>query len=178
MLTINPILCSASEAANVPDEIYTEVAKNYEHIFIGTVINKTIESDRTFYILNVTEYLKHPLNVTRITLTVYSGSEVVSTAGSYYVGEDYLVFFNELDVGDNIVGIKYSVNFLGSLTDSEIQNIREVLTITDVSLIAKDNLAYEKELNDYSEAQKTLFNIALLLTAIIIIILYIRFIRK
>jgi hypothetical protein len=136
LITINPILCSASEAANVPDEIYTEVAKNYEHIFIGTVINKTIESDRTFYIFNITEYLKHPLNTTMITATVYSGSEVVSPAGSYYVGEDYLVFFDELDMDNNIVGIKYSVKFVGSLSDSEIQSIREAVDISDVAIPA------------------------------------------
>ncbi len=177
LLTINPILCSASEAANVPDIIYAEVAKSYEHIFIGTAINKTIEADRTFYIFNISEYLKQPLNSTTLTLTVYSGSEVVSPAGSYHVGEEYLVFFNEFE-GDRIVGLDYLTKFLGSLDDSEIQNIREVVKITNVSNIAQDNLAFQKELADYSETQKILFNIALLLSAIIIFMLYIRLIRK
>ena len=50
--------------------------------------------------------------------------------------------------------------------------------VTDVSDFAEDNLAYEKELNDYSENQKLLFNIALLLTAIMIIVSFFRFMRK
>lgn len=59
-------ICIASEAADAePIEIF-DYAEHYEYIFIGKVISKQVTTDQTYYIFNVTEYLKHPLNSTQI----------------------------------------------------------------------------------------------------------------
>ena len=74
LLFFNSISCNTSQAAELPN-LVTKIAKSYNHIFIGTAINKTILSDTTTYIFNVTEYLKHPINSTKVILTVDGGSE-------------------------------------------------------------------------------------------------------
>ena len=147
LLTFNPVICLVSQASDVPKDIYAEIVKSHNHIFIGTATNKTIESDRTYYVFNVTEYLKHPLNAPEITLTAYGGYEIgVSPSTSFTVGQAYFVFFNELDEDNKIVGFDYYSKFLGSLDDSDILSIREVVNQVSATELAVS--AFNKQLDN------------------------------
>jgi len=127
LLFVNPTICIASQASELPTATIIEIAGNYNHIFIGTTINKTVESDYTQYIFNVTEYLKHPLNSTIIYLTVGGGSEIaVSPSTSFFLDKEYIIFFDEIDEKYRIVGYDYTFTLLNSVDSDDIEIIRDI----------------------------------------------------
>lgn len=125
----------------VLSDLSDDFAKSYNYIIIGTVINKTVESNQTHYVLNVTENLKKPINTTQITITTMGGSEIaVSPSTTFYTGVEYLVFFNELDEDSEIVGFDYVSSLLSSLDSDTLQTIREVADVRNLSNIAQPDL--------------------------------------
>ena len=60
---------------------------------------------------------------------------------SFYIDLEYLVFFDDIDNEDKVIGFDYYASLLSSVDDETLQNIREVVKITDVSDIAQPNLA-------------------------------------
>ena len=146
-LLVNSTICFASQASSLPSSVVIKIAENYDYGFIGTATNKTTESYRTYYVFNVTEYLKNPLNATEITLTAYGGYENgVSPSISFSLGHNYLVFFNELDEDNKIIGFDYDSKFLGSYDDSDILSIREVVNQVSATELAVS--AYHKQLDN------------------------------
>lgn len=125
MTFLNTVHCFASQASSLPRETIIEIAENYEHIFIGTVIIKTVESDSTRYVFNVTEYLKHPLNSSEIFLTVGGGSEIaVSPSTSFFLGVEYLFFFDQIDESYGIVGFDYTYTLVNSVDADDIRVLK------------------------------------------------------
>ena len=127
LLFVNSINCLASQASSLHPGGVIEIAENYDYIFIGTVTNKTLESDSTNYVFNVSEYLKHPLNTTEVYLTVGGGSEIaVSPSTSFFLGIEYVFFFDEIDEYYRIVGHDYTFTLLNSVDSEVIENIRKI----------------------------------------------------
>ena len=93
-----PITCNASQAADVKPITIIELTETHNNIFIGTITSKTETTDRTHYVFNVTEYLKHPVNSSQIYLTCGGGSEIaVSPDISFFLGIEYVMFVDEID---------------------------------------------------------------------------------
>jgi len=106
---LTPNIHGVTELSDLSDDF----AKSYNYIFIGTIANKTIETNQTLYLFNITENLKHPMNTTQITITTMGGSEIaVSPSTSFYTGLEYLVFFDELDDENKVIGFDYYASFL------------------------------------------------------------------
>ena len=110
----------------VLSDLSDDFAESYNYIFIGTLVNKTVEANQTLYMFNITENLKHAINTTQITITTMGGSEVaVSPSTSFYTGLDYLVFFDELDEENKVIGFDYYASLLSQITDERLQTIRD-----------------------------------------------------
>jgi len=121
------LLTSSVNGETVVSDISDDFAKSYNYIFIGTVLNKTIESNQTHYLFNVTENLKKPINTTQITVTTMGGSEIaVSPSTSFYIGKEYLVFFDELDEDDMVIGFDYYASLLSQVGEEKLETIREI----------------------------------------------------
>lgn len=110
----------------VLSDLSDDFAKSYNHIFIGTLVNKTVESNQTHYLFTVTENLKQPINTTQITVTTMGGSEIaVSPSTSFYTGLEYLVFFDELDEENKVIDFDYIASLLSQITDERLETIRD-----------------------------------------------------
>ena len=127
LLFVNPTICIASQTSELPTTTIIEIAGNYNHIFIGTAINKTVESDQTQYVFNVTEYLKHPLNTSKVYLTVGGGSEIAAyPSTSFFLDKEYILFFSDIDKNNSIVGFDYTFTLMNSVDAEDIENIRTI----------------------------------------------------
>ena len=130
LLDISP--CTASQAADAEPITIFEYAEHNEYIFIGKVISKNVTTDQTYYIFNVTEYLKHPLNSTQIYRTEHGGSEVaVSPSTFYYVNIEYIMFFDEIDEDYRILGNHVYYKLLNSVDTEDIETIRQPIDVAD-----------------------------------------------
>lgn len=125
LLVLN-LLIPNINGVTVLSDLSDDFAESYNYIFIGTVVNKTVQANQTLYVFNVTENLKQPINTTQITITTMGGSEIaVSPSISFYTGLDYLVFFDELDEENKVIGFDYIATLLSQITDERLQTIRE-----------------------------------------------------
>jgi len=143
LLFVNPTICIASQTSEFPTATIIEIAGNYNHIFIGTAINKTVESDQTQYVFNVTEYLKHPLNTSKVYLTVGGGFEIVaSPSTSFFLDKEYILFFSDIDKNNSIVGFDYTFTLMNSVDAEDIENIRTIKVVISQPEQVKSNLFY------------------------------------
>ncbi len=181
MTFLNTVHCFASQASSLPRETIIEIAENYEHIFIGTVINKTVESNSTRYVFNVTEYLKHPLNSSLIYRTEHGGSEVaVYPSTTYYVNIEYVMFFDEIDDNYGILGFDYTYLLVNSVDADDIRVLKAMdvlgggVSVADVAggadKVAEVDIMKK---SDYSGEQERLFiSLSLFGLAGLVILLY------
>ena len=141
LLFVNSIICLASEFSSYPEGEATKIAENYEYIFIGTVINKTRESNSTQYVFNVTKYLKHPLNSTEIYLTGIGGLEIAKNPTKlFFLDKEYILFFTEIDENYRILGFDYTAIPSSWVRPREIEHIRnpEILDVMVGGVGAED----------------------------------------
>ncbi|MCJ7731577.1 hypothetical protein MUP51_04615 [Candidatus Bathyarchaeota archaeon] len=126
LLIITPAYCNASITAEDDQSTALELAEIFNHVFIVNVASKIVTNDRTYYVFNVIEYLKEPVNSSTIFLTAYGGSEIaVTPSTTFYLGLNYLFFCDEINEESSITGNHYQYMLLNSVDPEEIQNIRK-----------------------------------------------------
>jgi hypothetical protein len=136
ILNSAPIDCSASIAADADQPTTLELAEIFNHVFIVNVTSKIETTDRTFYVFNVTEYIKTPVNSSTLYFTAYGGSKImVSPATTFYLGLDYLFFCDEINEEYSITGLHYNYKLLDSVNPTEIEDIRKTLMALQAATI-------------------------------------------
>ena len=127
LLITSPNGCNASIAAESDQPTTIELAEIFNHVFIMNVTGKIVTDDRTYYIFNVTEYLKDPVNASKLYFTAYGGSKImVSPATNLYLGHEYLFFCDEISEEYSITGNHYTYKLLNAVDPSEIEEIRRI----------------------------------------------------
>ena len=128
LMIAQPIYSNASIAAETDQPTTIELAEIFKHVFIVNVTSKIETSDRTYYTFDVTEYLKAPVNSSTLYFTAYGGSEImVSPATTFYTGQDYLFFCDEINEYYSITGLHYTFKLLNSVDPTEMEDIRKTL---------------------------------------------------
>jgi len=130
---INTILCFASQASGFPSEEAVTIANDYFHVVIGTFTNKTRHSDYTIYVFNVSQDLMQSLNSTEFYLIVDGGSEIaVIPSTSFFLGNEYILFFDEIDDRNTIIGTDYAYTLSDQVNSNDIDTIRKIQKIRDI----------------------------------------------
>ncbi len=124
---INTITCIASQASGFPSDEAVTISIDYNHIVIGTFTNKTRYSDYTRYVFNISESLMQPLNSTELYLMVDGSSEImVSPSTSFFLGSEYILFFDDVDDRFTIVGTDYACTLSARVDSDDIDEIRVI----------------------------------------------------
>ena len=133
VLFVTTTTCIASQASGFPSEEAVTIANEYNHVVIGTFTNKTRHSDYTLYVFNVSEYLMQSLNLTELYLMVGGDSEIaVSPSTSFSLGNEYILFFDEIDDRYTIIGTECAYTLSERVNSKDIDNIRKIQKIRDI----------------------------------------------
>ena len=123
-----PADCSASITGETDQPTIIELTEIFNHVFTVNVTGEIVTSDRTYYTLNVTEYLMTAVNSSILYFTVYGGSEVmVSPATILHLGLDYLFFCDEINEEYSITGLHYNYKLLNSVDPTEMEELRRTM---------------------------------------------------
>lgn len=127
-MVTTPIYCKASIAADAIQFTESELAETHNHVFIANVTNKIIGVSHTYYVFQVIEYLKAPVNTSTIYFTANGGSEIaVSPATIFYEGVEYIIFCNEISEEYDISENYFRYRLLNSVKPAEIEKIRKMV---------------------------------------------------
>ena len=158
-LVTAPIYCNASIAADAIHFTESQLAEAHNHVFIANVTSKIIGVSHTYYVFQVIEYLKAPINTSTIYFTANSGSEIaVSPATIFSEGVEYIIFCDEISEEYDITGNHYQYRLLSSVKPSEIENIRKTV-LAEKAAESEHNIAPEVKIIDREPGQPNEQNI-------------------